>query len=100
MTAFQKQASTAERELNLDAILNRGITFGDNMDCRLVSFTSSATPDAENTVAHGLGKMPTGFLVYSLDKGAVVYNSGSAWTTTDAFLKVNTASVAVKVIFF
>lgn len=89
-----------ERERNLKAILERGISFSDNVDCRLLSFTSSATPDAENTVAHTLGKIPTGFIVYYLDKGAVVYDSGTAWTSSNIYLKVNTATVAVKIIIF
>lgn len=100
MTAFQKSASASERELNLDAMLNRGLRFQDNFDCKLVSFTSSVTPDAENTVAHTLGRIPTGFIVYSLDKGAVVYLGGTTWTATNAYLKVNTATTATKVIFF
>ena len=81
-------------------ILSRGITFSDNVDCRLITFTSSATPDAENTVAHTLGKVPTGYLVYSLNKAAVVYANATAWTKTNIYLKVNVASVAVKIIVF
>jgi len=36
------------------AILNRGITFTENVDCVLVTLTSSATPDDSNTVNHTL----------------------------------------------
>lgn len=85
---------------NLDAILNRGAIFPDNMDCRLISFVSSATPDAENTVAHTLGKTPIGFLVYNINKAAVVYANGTAWTKSNIYLKVNVTSVAVNIIVF
>lgn len=85
---------------NLDTILNRGIRFQDNFDARLVTFTSSATPDTENTVAHTLGKVPVGFLVYSLDKAGVVYNGTTAFTKTNIYLKVNVATVVVKIIVF
>ena len=81
-------------------ILNRGIKFEDNVDCRLIEFTSSGTPDAENTVAHSLGKVPTGYIVYSVDKAGVVYKGSTTWTTTNIYLKVNVASVAVKIIVF
>lgn len=84
----------------LDVVLNGGIGLFDNLDSVGVEFTSSATPDAENTVAHTLGKVPTGYIVYSLDKGAVVYNGTTAWTATNIYLKVNTASVAVKIMVF
>lgn len=80
----------------LKAILDGGISFEDNVDVELITFTSSATPDAENAVAHTLGKIPTGFLVYSLNKGAVVYNGTTANTKTQIFLKVNVASTTIK----
>lgn len=89
-----------EIQVGLEPILNRGITFSENVDIVFVQFTSSATPDAENTVAHTLGKVPTGFIVYSLDKAGVVYRSGTAFTATNIYLKVNVASVAVKILVF
>ena len=81
-------------------ILNRGIAFGDNIDCRLVSFTSSATPDAENTIVHTLGKIPTGYIVYSIDKAAIIYNGTTTWTATNIYLKANVASTTAKIIVF
>jgi len=83
-------------DIGLKSILDRGISFSDNIDAVSISFTSSGTPDAENTVAHTLGKVPTGFLVYDLNKGAVVYRGTTSWTATNIYLKVNTASTAVK----
>jgi len=80
----------------LKAILDRGVSFSDNVDSVSISFTSSGTPDAENTVAHTLGKAPTGFLVYDINKGAVVYRGSTAWTAANIYLKVNTATTAVK----
>lgn len=89
-----------ENQQNLDAILNRGIKFADNIDCVFVSFTSSATPDAENTVAHTLGKTPTGYIVYSKNKAGDIYDGTTAWTASNIYLKVNVASVAVNIIVF
>ena len=102
MRKFDKDLMSQLNEAfrNLDAILNRGIKFQDNVDCRLVTFTSDGVADTENTVAHTLGKVPVGFLVYSLDKGAVVYNGTTAFTKTNIYLKVNTATTVVKIIVF
>lgn len=82
------------------SILNRGIKFSDNVDCVLVSFTSNGVANTEDAVSHTLGKVPTGFIVYRLDKAAVVYDSGTTWTTTNIYLKCNVASVAYKIIVF
>lgn len=92
--------SLNDQHSNLDAILNRGISFSDNVDCVFKTFTSSATPDAENTVAHTLGKVPTGYLVYSVNKAAVVYKGSTSWSASNIYLKVNVASTEVKVIIF
>jgi len=85
-----------EFDRNLGAILNRGILFGDNVDCASIEFTSSATANAENAVVHTLGKVPTGFIVYSLDKAATIYNGTTAHSKTTIYLKSNAASTAVK----
>jgi len=81
-------------------ILNRGIIFTDNVDCRSLSFTSSATPDASNTVAHTLGKIPIGYIVVYKDKTGDLYDGGTTWTTTNIYLKSNVASVAFRIIVF
>lgn len=81
---------------NLKFILDRGISWADNMDAVDVTFTSSATPDVENTVAHTLGKVPTGVIVYSQDKAGSVYNGTTAFSKTNVYLKCNVASMTVK----
>lgn len=82
------------------AILDKGVSIDDNLDWVSISFTSSGTPDAENNVAHTLGKIPTGFFVYDIDKGAVVYRGTTSWTASNIYLKVNTATTAVKAWIF
>lgn len=82
------------------AILNRGITFTENVDCVLVTLTSSATPDDSNTVNHTLGKIPNGYIVYYQNKAGSLYDGGTTWTTTNIYLKCNVASVAYKIIIF
>ncbi len=85
---------------NIKAILDRGISFPDNMDVRFVTFTSNASPDTEDEIAHELGKIPLYMQTVSLDKGAVVYRSGTTWTKTSIFVKTNTASTAVVLMIF
>jgi hypothetical protein len=89
-----------DQSVNLDSILNRGIKFTDNVDCRIVDYASNATPDAEDTLAHGLGKVPTGYIVIGKDKAGTVYDGTTAWTATNIYLKCDTASVAAKLIVF
>ncbi len=85
---------------NLKFILDRGISWTDNIDAVDVTFTSSATPDQENTVAHTLGKVPAGVIVYSQDKAGSVYNGTTAFTKTSVYLKCNVASATVKIKVF
>jgi hypothetical protein len=89
-----------EQDQNLDAVLNNGLNPTDNFDGAFVTFTSSATPDAENSVSHTLKKIPTGFLVTGMDKGAVVYNGTTANDDQTIYLKVNVATVAVTIYVF
>lgn len=89
-----------ERDQNLASILDRGVDFDNNFDGRLNSFSSSGVANAENTVAHGLGKVPTGYIVTSIDKAAHVYKGASAWTKDNIYLKVDVATVAVSILVF
>jgi hypothetical protein len=84
--------------LNLKAILDRGISLGDNIDAAVASFTSNAVPDTEDTIAHTLGRVPTYFIVADLDKNGTVYRGTTAFTRTNVYLKTSVASAAVKVI--
>lgn len=84
--------------------INKGLTFGngtdiDNIKGAWATFTSNATPDAEFSVSHNLGRAPVGWLVFTRDKAGVLYLGVSAWTTTQVFLKCNVASVTFKVFF-
>lgn len=81
-------------------ILDRGIIFNDNVDCRSLTFTTSATPDASNTIAHTLGKVPIGYIVIYQNKAGSLYDSGTTWTSTNIYLKSNIASVAFRILVF
>lgn len=102
LTAYDRDLvnSLLNLEIMLKAILNRGINFNDNIDCRVIDFTSSGTPNAENTIAHDLGKIPTGYFVVGKDKAGDLYNGTTTWTATNIYLKNAVASVTAKIIIF
>ena len=62
--------------------------------------TTSATPDAENTIAHGLGRTPIGYVVVKSDKAGDVYTGTTGWGTTNIYLKATVASMAVTILIF
>lgn len=69
---------------------------GQNIAGQFQQFTSSATPDAENTISHTVGSIPTGYIILWQDKAGSLYQSptvGSDWTSTDIYLKCSVASV-------
>lgn len=85
-----------ERDANLAAMLNQGLNFTDNFAGALLSFTSNATPDTQDTTPHGLRRAPSYFLVLDIDKGGVVYRS-AAFDETNVYTKCTVASAAVKI---
>lgn len=81
--------------------INKGITFGDgvsidNIKGGWVTFTSSATPDQENTVAHNLGAIPVGWIIFTQDKAGSLYLGVTTWDKTNIYVKCNVASVTFK----
>lgn len=81
-------------------MFDKGIRVEQQLDVDLVSYTSNAIANTEDTVAHDLKRVPLGFIVYSQDKAGVVYWSGTAHTATNLFLKNSVATVATKLIVF
>lgn len=96
---FDKELCSALQRwsLYIKAILDGGIMV-ENMDADVVTFTSNAVANTEDAIAHGLGKVPTHFVVTSLDKGAVIYKGTTAFTKTNVYLKSTVASTAVQII--
>lgn len=57
----------------------------------------TTTADTEVTVPHTLGSVPIGYLVINIDKGGVIYDSGTAWTKTNIYIKCSSADTTAKV---
>jgi hypothetical protein len=91
---------------NLDKVfqcLNGRVSFGTgddgmqngNIEGEWQEFTT-ALADAEYTLAHGLESVPLGYIVVSQNKAGTLYqmhDTGTAWTSTNIYLKCNVASV-------
>lgn len=81
-------------------VIDGHLGFGDGVDSDNIfgvwkTYTTKAVPDTEDVVVHNLGAIPIGYLVFSLDKGGVVYKSVTPWTSTQMFLKCTTATTTV-----
>lgn len=83
---------------DLANVINGGLKFSDNFNCQIVSVTDTGLADAEFAVGHGLKRVPTGFIVINNNKAGVVYDSGTAWTTTYIYLKCSALNATIKII--
>lgn len=66
----------------------------------ILPYTSNATADTQDTVAHNLGYIPNGFIVINSDKAAKVYKGSTAWTATNIYLKCDVTSAATSLLVF
>jgi len=82
-------------------ILNGGIKFSDNLDARLITFTSGLS-DVETEISHSLKKVATGYVIYGQDKAGSLYIStgGTAWSIDKIYLKSSVSNVTYKIIVF
>lgn len=73
---------------------------------KFINITTNAVADTEDAFVHGLvdadgvARIPKGFIVVDLDKGAVIYKGTTAWTDTNIYLRSNVVTVAAKVWVF
>lgn len=66
---------------------------GENISGIWQSITTNATPDSTETLAHGLGSIPIGYIVVNQDKAGSLYDQGTTWTTDNMYLSCDVASV-------
>lgn len=83
-------------------VINGRLGFGDgvsrdNIVGEWISFTSSATPGAENTIAHNLGVVPCGFILMMPPQSGTVNKGTTAWTTSNIYLTCSAASQSVTI---
>ena len=70
---------------------------GENISGEWQVFTTNATPDTEDTIAHTIGAIPQGYIVVSQSLAGSLYLGTTAWTATNVYFRCSVASVAVKV---
>lgn len=73
---------------------------GQNISGEFQEFTTSATPDAENTIAHTIGSVPIGYVIMHQDKAGSLYQgptTGTNWTSSNVYLKCDVASVTFNI---
>lgn len=96
--SLEQELLSAWRELS--NAINNGLRLEDNLDGSIITISDTGAANSENTLAHNLKRVPIGFLMINTDRGTTVYDSGTAWTTTNIYIKFGTANCAVKIIVF
>ncbi|UOF90783.1 hypothetical protein LSG31_00425 [Fodinisporobacter ferrooxydans] len=66
---------------------------------KIVTYTSNATANTQDTVYHGLGYVPNGYIVIGNGNGGVVYTGANA-DANNLYLKCTTASNSVTLLVF
>lgn len=73
---------------------------GENISGQFQQFTTNATPNTEETIAHTLGSTPKGYIIFWQDKAGSLYqgpSTGTAWTSSNVYLKCSVASVTFNI---
>ena len=86
--------------LQLSSLLNGGLRFSDNFDAQIISITDTGLANTEFSQAHTIKRVPAGFIVLNNNKAGIVYDSGTAWTSTAIYLKCSVASCTIKILVF
>lgn len=101
--ATQNMVQMAERNAR---VLDGNVTFGSttgnsdpeqNMECSKASGTTPGVANTEFSVAHVLGRVPITFFGH-INKSGFLYASGTAWTTTNIYLKCSAVSAGYSVV--
>lgn len=82
---------------DLKKVLNDGIRITDNLDCYIGTVTMPAVANTDLTVAHGLARIPNGYLILGVDRACNIYNV-TASTTTNIYLRCDVVSAVVKIL--
>lgn len=86
--------------LSFGPTVNR--TPGNNIFGQWVTVADSGTANTEFSVTHslaanGISIVPGNYFVTRINKGGVVYDSGTTWTTTTVYLKCSAANATINI---
>ena len=65
---------------------------------QLIEYSTNAVADTEDTVQHKLGYVPKYVTTIYIDKGGVVYDSGTAWDNRTIYLKCSAAGATAQIL--
>ncbi len=86
--------SEGDVEHQLEMLLNNGLTLIDNHDGAVLEIESTG---AQQEVQHGLGYVPTGFIVLLKDMDMRIWAENlSSWTSETLFLNTSAANAVVR----
>lgn len=74
-------------------ILNNGILFSDNFDAKQLSITFS-TANTDTAAIHGLGRVPSGYILVGANAAMNVYDGASTSTSQVLYLKSSATGTA------
>jgi hypothetical protein len=80
------------------SVLNNNISFSDNFKATIASVTFP-TANSEQAVDHGLGKVPTGYILAGASAATSIYNGTTANTDSKIYLKSSVATSVTLIIF-
>lgn len=86
-----------DQDANLESILVNGFSFEDNFDGSIVEYTTSG---AEDTIPHGLRRIPTGWIVTRKAAEFIIWESGTAFDETNIYLQASLGTQPVTVLIF
>ncbi len=78
--------------------LNNGLDFSSNFNGSTVSITFAAA-NTDTSIAHGLNRVPTGYLVIGQSAAMSVYNGSAANTSTLLYLRSSATGTATVQVF-
>ncbi len=80
----------------LQSLINGGLSFSDNFNAKILSITIS-TANVDVASLHGLGRVPSGYIVLGSSAATSVYDGASANTSSILYLRASVAAT-VKVL--
>lgn len=83
---------------DVTAVVNGGLDFQTNFNAKIVSAVFSSANTTVG-VSHGLGRVPSGYIVVGLSAAMTVFNGSGSNTTSVIYLQASAAGSASLLIF-
>lgn len=67
---------------------------------QVITIVTNGSADTEEAETHGLGVVPTGYIVIGRDKAGVIYDGTTAWTKDVIYVRSDLVTVTAKLLVF